>query len=206
MTDLGGTLDVISTFRPGHNLLYDLYDFPDEVKRLTWEVHELWHRFFNEINEVLQPVNPGYSDWAKIYSDKPSYVLQSDFSYMISPDMFHEFVKPDLEASCSKLGRSMYHLDGVGQLAHLESLLTIEDLDAVQWVPGDGKPGQEEWPEVYFKIHQAGKKIQIWNGFDCLKKVISATGTGKGIHHTPILKSLGEEADIRRQLANYKIE
>ena len=34
MTDLGGNLDVLSTFRPGEQLLMDLIDSPDEVKRL----------------------------------------------------------------------------------------------------------------------------------------------------------------------------
>ncbi len=47
-------------------------------------------------NNVLQPHNPGYSDWAGIYSDLPSYVPQCDFSYMIGPDMFDTFVKPEL--------------------------------------------------------------------------------------------------------------
>ena len=37
MTDLGGNLDILSTFRPGEGLLLDLYDPPKEVKCLTWD-------------------------------------------------------------------------------------------------------------------------------------------------------------------------
>lgn len=99
MPDLGCALDILSTFRPAENLIYDIYDYPEEVKRCIWEIHGLWHRFYNEFDEVLQPVNPGYSDWAQIYSGKPGYTLQSDFCYMISPGMFDEFEKPELEAS-----------------------------------------------------------------------------------------------------------
>ena len=149
MPDLGGVLDILSTFRPDENLLLDLYDHPDEVKRLTWEIYELWHRFYTELAVSVKPSNPGYSDWSHIYSVVPFYTLQSDFAYMISPDMFDEFIKPELEASCRRLPHSMYHLDGIGQLPHLDSLLTIKELDAVQWVPGDGKPKQGEWPHVY---------------------------------------------------------
>ena len=36
MTDLGGNLDILSTFRPGEKLLLDLCDHPEDVKRLTW--------------------------------------------------------------------------------------------------------------------------------------------------------------------------
>ncbi|MCX7012854.1 MAG: hypothetical protein NTW86_09905, partial [Candidatus Sumerlaeota bacterium] len=96
MPSLSGALDNLSIFRPGEQLLLDLYDHPDEVKRLTWEIHEIWWRCFDEINAVLQPRNPGYTAWTQIYSAEPYFMLQCDFSYMISPAMFDEFVKPEL--------------------------------------------------------------------------------------------------------------
>ncbi|MDO9542010.1 MAG: hypothetical protein Q7J98_06775, partial [Kiritimatiellia bacterium] len=114
MIDLGGNLDTLSTFRPGEKLLFDLVDSPDEVKRLTWEEHAMWWQAFDEINAVLQPVNPGYTAWAPIFSETPYYMLQCDFCYMIGPKMFDEFVKPELEASCKKLDHAFYHLDGPG--------------------------------------------------------------------------------------------
>lgn len=158
MTDLGGTLDILSSFLPGEQLLMELYDNPEQVGRLTWEIHELWHRYFHEFNSILQPVNPGYSSWCGILSPVPYYILQSDFSYMISPDMFDEFVKPELQASCKRLARSFYHLDGSGELPHLDSLLQIEELDGVQWVPGAGQSQQaKDWMDVYMKIIDAGK-------------------------------------------------
>ena len=38
-----------------------------------------------------------------IYSEKPYYPLQCDFSAMISPDMFEEFVLPELRYHLSYL-------------------------------------------------------------------------------------------------------
>jgi 5-methyltetrahydrofolate--homocysteine methyltransferase len=67
-------------------------------------------------------------------------MLSSDFSYLIGPAMFDEFVKPGLADSCRRLPHSFYHLDGPGQLAHLDSLLAIAELDGIQWVPGAGQP------------------------------------------------------------------
>jgi len=52
--DLGGVLDILSTFRPSEMLLYDLYDHPEEVKRLTWELHELWFQFLAEDRIILR--------------------------------------------------------------------------------------------------------------------------------------------------------
>jgi len=171
MTDLGGNLDVLSTFRPGEKLLLDLIDSPDEVKRLTWEEHAAWWKVFDEINAVLKPMNPGYTAWAPVFSETPSYMLQCDFCYMIGPKMFDKFVKPELEASCNKLGHAFYHLDGIGELPHLDSLLAIKELKGVQWVPGEGRPQGESWPDVYRKIIKAGKRAQFvgdWRNFDKL--------------------------------------
>lgn len=207
MPDLGGTLDILSTFRPGEELLYDLYDYQEEVKRITWEIHELWHRFYTEINSMLRPVNPGYSDWSTVYSYKPSYILQCDFSYMISPEMFDEFVRPELEADCRRLDRSIYHLDGKGQIPHLDSLLKIKELSGVQWVPGDGTPDHKHWSELFQKIHAAGKKIQInYGGFDCIDAVTEFIKEPGFIQHSNMSFSIDKVEQIKKKLYKYEIE
>lgn len=180
MTDLGGNLDLVSTFRPGTKLLLDLYDAPREVERLAWEAHEGWWRAFEHFNRILRPANPGYSAWAGIYCPVPYYMLQCDFAYMIGPEMFERFVKPELRETCRRLGRAFYHLDGIGQLAHLDSLLEIEELDGVQWVPGDGQPPCGDWPEVYERIRRAGKLVQFLGGLEELDRVADRLGTLEG--------------------------
>jgi hypothetical protein len=161
LTDLGGNLDILSVFRSAETLLYDLYDNPDHVKRLTWQAHELWWQYFDAFNTLTQDLNPGYSTWAGILSEEAHYMLQCDFCYMIGPDMFDEFVKPELQASADRLINAFYHMDGQGQLVHLDSLLDIESIKGIQWVPGAGAPDVGHWPEVYRKITDAGKKIHI---------------------------------------------
>jgi hypothetical protein len=80
---------------------------------------------------------------------------------MISPAMFDEFVRPELKASADRLGNAFYHLDGQGQLAHLDSLLEIDSIRGIQWVPGAGSPDILHWPEVYRKITAAGRRVHI---------------------------------------------
>ncbi len=206
MTDLGGNLDIPATFRTTEKLLLDLIDHPEEVKRLTWEAHECWHKAYQAINAALQPVNPGYSDWSGIYSDQPYYILQSDFSYMISPRMFGRFVLPELQATCKRLPRTFYHLDGVGQIPHLDQLLSIPELDGVQWIHGDGKPDCAHWPEIYQKIHAAGKKIQLHSGgFEAIEAVTQQIGSANGIQYQMIFATPDREAEIRARLQSYGI-
>jgi len=201
MTDLGGNLDILSSFRPGESLLLDLYDHPEDVKRVTWQAHEAWWRYFNELNAALRPPNPGYTAWAPIFSEAPYYMLQCDFAYMIGPDMFEEFVKPELAASCRRLENAFYHLDGPGQLPHLDSLLAIPELKGVQWIPGAGQPDASHWPEVYRKIRAAGKRIHLVGGLAQLDAVARQLGSAEGIviyDTLPISRQAEAEALLRK--------
>jgi 5-methyltetrahydrofolate--homocysteine methyltransferase len=201
MTDLGGNLDILSAFRPGESLLLDLYDHPKDVKRLTWQAHDAWWRYFDELNAVLRPPNPGYTAWTPIFSESPTYMLQCDFCYMIGPDMFDEFVKPELAASCRRLGNAFYHLDGPGQLCHLDSLLTIPELKGIQWVPGAGQPDESHWPEVYRKIRAAGKRIHVVGGIAHLDAVARQLGSAEGIvvfDSFPLSRKAEAETILRR--------
>lgn len=183
MTDLGGNLDILSTFRPGELLLLDLYDQPDEVRRLTGEAHDAWWQAFTDLDATLRPLNPGYTAWAPILSETPYYMLQCDFCYMIGPEMFDEFVKPELAATCRRLVNPFYHLDGIGQLPHLDSLLRIPELKGVQWVPGAGQKPPSQWPDVYRRIRAAGKLAQIWDSppFTELGAIAHAVGDARGM-------------------------
>jgi len=203
MTDLGGNLDILSTFRPGEQLLLDLYDQPDEVKRVTWEAHEAWFKYFEDFNRLLQPVNRGYSAWAPIFSEVPYFMLQCDFCYMIGPKMFDEFVRPELQAACRRLPHAFYHLDGKGQLPHLDSLLSIPELKGVQWIPGAGAPNEAHWPEVYRKIRKAGKLVQIFGTPEVLDAVVDQLGSAEGIILINEWRDRSEEKALEKCLVKY---
>jgi 5-methyltetrahydrofolate--homocysteine methyltransferase len=167
-TDLGGAMDILSTFRPGTGLPLDLIDAPDRVDTLEGELLELWWSYYREF-AACGAARRGYSCWTPLLSETPYYMLQSDFSYMIGPDMFGKFVRPRLVESCVRLENAFYHLDGVGQLPHLDPLLSIERLRGVQWIPGDGHPPFFAWPEVYARILAAGKRSQVFGDLDTLR-------------------------------------
>jgi len=202
MTDLGGNLDVVAIFRPGEKLLFDLYDNPDEVKRLVWEAHSAWWAYYRAISDMYGARNPGYTAWLPMLSDGPYYVLQCDFCYMIGPDMFDEFVRPEIAATAKKLKNSFYHLDGVGSLPHLDSILSIPEIKGIQWVFGDGKPGVLHWPHVYRKIRDADKLLYLSCSFDEFDTVVNRLGSAEGI----ILRQWEtneSETSIREFLSKY---
>lgn len=162
MVDMGGVLDILSSFRGAENLLCDLYDSPDEVIRCVNEIQELWFKYYDLFNSMMEGEAMGYSHWYNIYGDKPGYIMQSDFSYMIGPEMFDKFTAPELSSSGERIKNAVYHMDGIGQIPHLDTLLSTDSIKGIQWVPGDGEPSLQNWDELLTKILNSGKKLLSW--------------------------------------------
>lgn len=177
MPDLGGVLDVAATFRGTQNLLVDLYDEPEEVLRVVKETEAAWRAAYEDMSRALAPQGMR-TDWSGLLSKSPSYILQCDFCYMIGTEMFRKFVLPTLRRDCAYFPHTIYHLDGVGELNHLDDILKIENLDAVQWVYGDGKPGARHWMDVYQKIAAAGKRQMIVGSVEDFGYVAKIIGDG----------------------------
>ena len=178
-TDLGGNLDILASFRTTQGLLYDLYDAPERVEGLAQELTRLWLGYYDELDALIHPHCRGRVPWAPIWSAETCYMLQCDFAYMISPAMFERFVLPDLTACCDHLEHGFYHLDGPGQIVHLDLLLEMPRLRGVQWVPGSGSPPPEEWPAVLKRIIEAGKLCQIYVTAQGALSIVKNLG-GKG--------------------------
>lgn len=158
--DLGGVLDVAATLRGSENLLIDMIDEPDEVVRLAREIETAWREAYEDFRRALAPQG-AYTHWSGLMSTDTSYIVQCDVSYMIGKKMFDRFVLETIRNDTKQLHHTIYHLDGVGELNHLDSILSLPDLNAVQWQFGDGKPGPMHWLDVYRKILDAGKLIMI---------------------------------------------
>ncbi|MBI5725757.1 MAG: hypothetical protein HZA50_17490 [Planctomycetes bacterium] len=179
-TDIGGNLDVLASLRTTEQLLADLYDYPQEVDRLVKEITAVWMKCYDELDAIIRPIGKvGASPWASIWSPKRCYMLQSDFCYMISPQMFERFVLPDLTECCDRMDHGFYHLDGKGQLPHLDMILSIKSLRGVQWIPGAGLPEAGDWPDVLGRIRKAGKLCQVYVNPEGALKIVRELG-GKG--------------------------
>jgi 5-methyltetrahydrofolate--homocysteine methyltransferase len=166
ITDIGGIMDVVAALRGTENLLYDLYDYPDEVKEFTQRVKEEWFKLYDRQLEIVSAASQPYNNWMNIPSSKPWYPLQCDFCYMISPKQFSEFVLDDLIDQVNYMPRSIYHLDGVGELPHIDMLLDIEGLTGIQWTSGAGNAElwDEKWFDLYRKIQDKKKNIVLLSG------------------------------------------
>jgi hypothetical protein len=89
----------------------------------------------------------------------------------------------------------LYHLDGVDAQRHLEAILEIDELNAIQWTPGYGQPqgGDPCWYDLYRRILSAGKSIMpCWVTVDELQPLLENVGAN-GVN---ILMDFKSEKDI----------
>jgi len=178
-TDLGGNLDILASFRSTEQLLLDLIDHPEEVERLVGRITELWLHYYDVLDALIRPACRGTTCWSPIWSTRKTYMLQCDFSYMISPAMFERFVLPDLAACCEHLDHGFYHLDGKGEIPHLDLLLSIKRLRGIQWIPGDGQPPPDQWLSLLKRIRDGGKLCQVFVSPEGARAIVQNLG-GKG--------------------------
>ncbi len=164
--DIGGILDILASLRGSEPLLADLVDSPELVHKCADKIVDLWLRYFYELKAIMDAHGQhGYTCWMPCWSEKEWYTLQCDFSEMISPDMFKEFVVPRLEKEASTIGRSIYHWDGPGELPHLDHILSVEKVNAVQYVsvvPRDPPNESLHWLPYYRRIAESGRGVFIF--------------------------------------------
>ncbi|MEN6478933.1 MAG: hypothetical protein ABFD20_04750 [Anaerolineales bacterium] len=183
MTDWHPGGDWLAALRDPQNLATDLIEHPDEVKQMLAVGERDYMALYDVFYAKLRAAGNPITSWLPLLSDGKYYIPSNDFSCMVSQRMYREFFLPGIRRECQFLDRSIYHLDGPGALRHLDDILAIPELGAVQWVCGAGNEGFSRWVEVYRRILAAGKGAQVNIEFYELDEVLEAL-TPKGVYLT----------------------
>ena len=85
-----------------------------------------------------------------------------DLSCMISRRDFRELFLPPLLETMQTVKHRIYHLDGWVAMQHLETLLGLPDLQAIQWLPGAGREAIAQWIPLIQHVQAAGKGIAVY--------------------------------------------
>ena len=142
----------------------DFYANPDEIKAFMPVIDCTWKQYWSECNEIALKRQDGYVDWLSLWSAKPMVTVECDMSVMISPEQFDEFFLPSLKRQIEFVDRSIYHLDGTGQIRHLDTLLSLERLTGIQWIPESTNIGIKEMLPMFKRVKDAGKLLVLTSG------------------------------------------
>ncbi|MFI4910229.1 MAG: hypothetical protein ACIAQZ_01035 [Sedimentisphaeraceae bacterium JB056] len=161
--DLVEGVDTLASMRGTENLLMDMIEKPAWVLEKLEELHIAYFEVYNRIYDLVK-LEDGSSFFNAFRLWAPGKVakIQCDTSTMLSPDMFGQFVIPYITRQCETIHKTLYHLDGTQSIMHLDQLLEIEQLDAIEWTPQAGieSGGDPRWYDLYKRILDAGKSVQ----------------------------------------------
>jgi 5-methyltetrahydrofolate--homocysteine methyltransferase len=159
--DLIEGLDTLEGMRGAQRLLVDLIDRPEWVHACLRQITDRYFYHYDLLYNMIRDEVGGSVFWA--WAPGRMAKFQCDFSAMISPAMFGEFMVPVLTEMTERTAYSMYHWDGPGALPHHDHLLGIPGLDILQWTPGAGAPPTWDpvWWPIYHKTLDAGKRLFI---------------------------------------------
>lgn len=194
-------LDILAELFGTQELLTYLLDCPQEIHRLLDELDEVYFQAYDELHGMVCDETHGHSlSHFSVWAPGRAAVTQCDFSCMISGDMFAEFVVPHLARQCARLDYSMYHLDGPNAIRHLEHLVNVPDLTAIEWTPGAGNPNASDrvwWESVWRPIYAAGKSAHCWAvAADSIEPFVKEFGQNR----TLVTTGCDTEAEARRLL------
>lgn len=163
--DLMENIDVLASLRGAQNTVFDLIDEPEEMEERIRQITDVYFEYYDRFYELVKDKKDASSCYTvfQIWGEGKTAKLQCDFSALMSPTQYREFIVDSLRQQAKKLDNVLYHLDGPDAIKHMDALMEVEEIDALQWTSGDHGPDGtlEEWDVIYDKARRAGKSLWI---------------------------------------------
>lgn len=161
MPDLHGSFDMLAGLRGPENLCLDIFDEPDLVRRASLHAARAYVEAYRRLYQRLTALGQPSTTWCSYLHDGTAYVPSCDFWCLVSREVGENLIQPSIEVEMAPLERTIFHLDGPQALQHLDTMLRLPGLNAVQWVYGAGHGNATRWMDVYRRCREAGKAVQI---------------------------------------------
>ena len=160
--DTHANADALSALRGRNRLCLDLYDSAAHVRRAMEQMVSEVLRVYDIYFDMVDAERLGSScSWLPAWSLGRANVVQCDYLALISPAMSEAFFMDAIEAEVKAFDRAIFHLDGPEATRHLDLLLAIPDLEAIQWVPGAGALPMTRWVPLLKRIQAGGKSLHL---------------------------------------------
>ena len=164
MPDLMENIDVLASLRGAQDILFDLLDEPEMIGERIQEVTDIYYEYYDRFYDIIKDEEGGNAYTVfQIWGPGRTVKLQCDFSAMMSPEDFRKYIQPSLRSQSENVDHVLYHLDGPAAIKHMDALMEIEGIDALQWTSGDAGPDGTlpDWDVIYDKAIAAGKSIWV---------------------------------------------
>ncbi len=161
-TDLHPGMDCVAAWRDPQQLCIDLLLEPEKVKELIALSVQDFQMMYDDFDSLLKKHGQPSVTWMGVPSQGKMHIPSCDFSSMISSEQFAEFCLPILKEEVKPMTYNVYHVDGPGVARHIDMILSVPEINAIQWVQGMGDllPVMQ-WVPFIKKIQKSGKGVIV---------------------------------------------
>lgn len=161
-TDLHPGMDWAAALRGTEPLCLDLFDEPEGVKALLRQSTPNFLAVYDHFDAQLKAAGQPSITWMAIPAFGRLHIPSCDFGTMISPQQFREFVLPLLHEEVTAMTHNIFHMDGKGVARHLDAILELPNVQAIQWVQGVGNDQPIlQWIPLIRRIQDAGRSVVV---------------------------------------------
>lgn len=161
LPDGHGGADCLAALRGQQELCYDFVDHPEAVAAAMEKLDQATIDYYERLFPIYHQLQPGGTGFVSAWGPGQTATSQCDFLALVSPEMSEAFIMDGIRMETEYLDHSVFHLDGPDALPHLDLLLDIPGIEAIQWVPGSGNPPTSAWLPYLKRVQDAGKSLWL---------------------------------------------
>jgi hypothetical protein len=161
-TDLHPGLDCAAAWRDPQQLCIDMIDSPQQVARLAELAIADFESIYDHFDALLKTAGQLSVSWMGIPSYGRMHIPSCDFANLISPAMFRQFGLPILQREVRTMTHNVFHVDGKRVARHLDAILSVPEVHAIQWVQGvgDDQPIMQ-WTPLIQRLQARGVPVIV---------------------------------------------
>lgn len=157
-----GLSDAFGALAGQQQMIYHLYDQPQESRKLIAAIAEAFVKIINAQYELIPQFHGGCSiGFYHVWTPGKCIWFQEDLSSILSPDLFAEFILPHWQDICAEYDYNLIHLHP-SSFHNLDLILGIEKLQAVEINKDEEGPGIRDLLPVCRKVLNEGKRLILW--------------------------------------------
>jgi len=160
--DLGASADVLLNLRGSAQLCMDVVMRSETIQSAIDAIYTSWRQAFASLYAHAVESGAGITHWLGLWSNRPYTVPACDFNALIGPAHFQQLFLPEIARQAETVGRAIFHLDGPDAARHIDALLDVPHIQAIQFTPGAGSPSALQWLDMLRKIQDHGRSLLIF--------------------------------------------
>lgn len=161
-TDLHPSMDCVADWCGAEKVCTAMMDAPDRLFELLEIAYAGFPGIFSHFNQKIMAGGAPSISWMGIPADGPMHIPSCDFASLLSPAQFERFCMPYIERETQQARYNVFHLDGRGVARHIDAILSLRRIQAVQLVQGVAEDEPIfQWIPLIRKIQDAGRSVVV---------------------------------------------